>query len=66
MHRWEMMIIDLHYAGALLNPFLMNIMETQNNCIAKHALNKIMQKLSSLLRVEFNEVMNEFTKYEKQ
>ena len=36
MHRWDMMIMDLHYAGALLNPFLMNVMEIQNNGIAKH------------------------------
>jgi hypothetical protein len=43
-----------------LNPFLMNIMEIQNNGTAKHTLNRIVQKLSSPLEVDFNEVMNEF------
>ena len=61
MHRWDMMITYLHYAGALLNPFLMNVIEIQNNGIAKHALNRVMQKLSSLLRLDFNKVMNELT-----
>jgi hypothetical protein len=55
------MIIDLHYACALLNHFLMNVMEIQNNGIAKRALNRIVQKLSSPLGVDFNEVMNELT-----
>jgi hypothetical protein len=49
MHRWDMMITDVHYIGALLNPFLMNVMEIQNNGIAKHALNRVVQKLSGPL-----------------
>jgi hypothetical protein len=36
-----MMITDLHYACALLNPFLMDVMEIQNNGTAKRALNRI-------------------------
>ena len=44
----------------------MKIMEIQNNGTAKHALNKVVQKLSSPLKVDFNEVMNELTQYEKQ
>jgi hypothetical protein len=66
MHRWDMMLTDLHYAGALLNPFLMNVMEIQNNCTAKRTQNRIMQKLSGPLGVDFNEVMNELTQYEEQ
>jgi hypothetical protein len=66
MHRWDMMITDLHYAGALLNPFLMNVMEIQNNGTAKRALNRVVQKLSGPLGVDFNEVMNELTQYEEQ
>jgi hypothetical protein len=31
MHRWDMMLTDLYYTGALLNLFLMNVMEIQNN-----------------------------------
>jgi hypothetical protein len=63
MHRWDMMIIDLHYTGALLNTFLMNVMEIQNNGTVKRALNRLVQKLSGLLGVDFNEVMNELTSY---
>jgi hypothetical protein len=61
-----MMITDLHYAGALLNPFLMNVMEIQNNGTTKRALNRVVQKLSGPLGVDFNEVMNELTQYEEQ
>ena len=61
MHRWDMMLIHLYYIGALLNPFLMNVMEIQNNGTAKHALNWVMQKLSGLREVDFNKVMNELT-----
>jgi hypothetical protein len=60
------MITGLHYAGALLNPFLMNVMEIQNNGTTKRALNRIVQKLSGPLGVDFNEVMNELTQYEEQ
>jgi hypothetical protein len=66
MHKWNMMLTDLHYTGALLNPFFMNVMEIQNNGTTKHALNRIVQKLSNPLGVDFNEVMNEFTQYEEQ
>jgi hypothetical protein len=61
MQRWDMMLTDLHYIGALLNPFLMNVMEIQNNGTAKHVLNRVVQKLSGPLGVDFNKVMNEFT-----
>jgi hypothetical protein len=61
MRRWDMMLTNLHYASALLNFFLMNVMEIQNNSNALHVLNRVVQKLSSLLGVDFNEVMNELT-----
>jgi hypothetical protein len=61
MHRLDMMLTDLHYAGALLNPFLINVMEIQNNGTAKRALKRVVQKLSSPLKVDFNKVMNELT-----
>jgi hypothetical protein len=41
VQRWDMMITNLHYASAWLNPFLMNIMEIQNNGTAKRALNRV-------------------------
>jgi hypothetical protein len=61
-----MMITDLHYAGALLNHFLMNVMEIQNNGTVKCTLNRVVQKLSDPLGIDFNEVMNELTQYEEQ
>jgi hypothetical protein len=66
MHRWDMMLTDLHYAGTLLNPFLMTVMEIQNNGTAKRVLNRVVQKLSGPLGVDFNEVMNELIQYEEQ
>jgi hypothetical protein len=66
MHRWDIMPIDLHYTGIFLDLFFMNIMEIQKNGIAKCALNRVVQKLSGLLGVDFNEVMNELTHYEEQ
>jgi hypothetical protein len=39
----------------------MNIMEIQNNGTAKRVLNRVVQKLSGLVGVDFNEVMNELT-----
>ena len=61
MRRWNMMLIDLHYSSALLNPLFMNVIEIQNNGTAKRALNRVVQKLSSPLVVDFNKVMNELT-----
>ena len=66
MPKWNMILIDLYYLGALLNPFLMNIMEIQNNGTAKHALNRIVQKLNGPLGMDFNKVINELTQYEEQ
>jgi hypothetical protein len=40
-----MMFTNLHYVGILLNPFLMHVMEIQNNSNNKRALNKVVQKL---------------------
>ena len=57
MHKWNMMLIDLHYISTLLNLFLMNVMEIQNNGTTKRALNCVVQKLSSLLGVDFNKVI---------
>jgi hypothetical protein len=33
--RWDMMVTDLHYIGALLNPYLKDVMEIQENSDAK-------------------------------
>jgi hypothetical protein len=29
--RWDMMLTDLHYAGALLNPYLKDVLQIQEN-----------------------------------
>jgi hypothetical protein len=49
MHRWDMMLTNLHCVGTLLNLFLMNVMEIQNNDTTKRALKKVVQKLSGRL-----------------
>ena len=66
MKRWEMMLTDLHYVGAMLNPYLRGHMELQQNGEAKRALNRMFRRLSNPLGVGFNEVMAEMTEYEKR
>jgi hypothetical protein len=55
------MFTVIHYACKLLNMFLMYVIEIQNNSDAKRALNRIVQKLSNSLGVDFNKFMNELT-----
>ena len=66
MKQWDMMLTDLHYAGAMLNPYLRGHMELQQNGEAKCALNKVFCRLSNPLGVGFNEVMAEMTEYEER
>ena len=66
MKRWDMMLTDLHYAGAMLNPYLRGHMELQQNREAKRALNRVFRRLSNPLGVGFNEVMAEMTEYEER
>ena len=65
MKRWDMMLTDLHYARAMLNPYLRGHMKLQQNGEAKRALNRVFRRLSNPLGVGFNEVMAEMTKYEE-
>ena len=65
MKRWDMMLTDLHYAGAMLNPYLRGHMELQQDGEAKRALNRVFRRLSNPLGVGFNEVMVEMTEYEE-
>ena len=60
-----MLLTDLHYAGAMLNPYLRGHMELQQNGEAKRALNRVFCRLSNPLGVGFNEVMAEMTEYEE-
>jgi hypothetical protein len=60
------MLTDLHYIGALLNLFMMNVMEIQNNGTTKRALNGVVQKIERPARGGLQEVMNELTRYEEQ
>jgi hypothetical protein len=55
--RWDMMLTDFYYAGALLNPYLKDVLEIQKNGDAKRALNRVVHKLNAVLGVQFNEAM---------
>ena len=67
MKRWDMMLIDLHYAGAMLNPYLQGHMELQQNGEVKRALNRVFCRLSNPLGVGFNvKVMAKMNKYEER
>ena len=66
MQRWDMMLTDLYYVGAMLNPYLRGHMELQQNGDIMLALNRVFCRLSNLLGVGFNEVMAEMTKYEER
>ena len=61
-----MILTDLHYVGAMLNPYLQGHMELQQNREVKYVLNRVFRRLSNLLRVGFNEVMAEITEYEER
>ena len=60
------MLTDLHYARAMLNPYLRGHMELQQNREAKHALNRVFRRLSNPLGMGFNEVMVEMTEYDER
>ena len=66
MKRWNMMLTDLHYAGAMLNPYLWGLAELQYYGKAKRALNRMFRRWSNPLGVGFNEVMAEMTEYEER
>ncbi len=66
MKRWAMVRTDLHLAGALLNPYLSDVVEIQQNGDFKRALNRVVRKLSPILGVNFNDVMVELTDYEER
>jgi hypothetical protein len=63
---WDMMVTDLHYAGALLNSYLKDVLEIQENGDVKRALNMVVHKLCAILGVGFNDAMAELTKYEER
>ena len=65
MKQWDMMLTDLHYAEAMLNPYLRGHMELQQNRKTKHALNRVFRRLSNPLGMGFNEVMAEMIEYEE-
>ena len=60
------MLTDLHYVGAMLNPYLWRLAELQYNGEAKRALNKVFYKWSNPFGVGFNKAMAEMTEYEEQ
>jgi hypothetical protein len=64
--RWDMMLMDLHYVGALLNPYLKDVLEIQENGDAKCALDRVVRKLCAILGIGFNDAMAELTEYEER
>ena len=66
MKRWDMMLTNLYYAGAMLDPYLRGHIELQQNGEAKCALNRVFRRLSNPLGVGFNEVMADMTEYEER
>jgi hypothetical protein len=64
--RWNMMLMDVYYAGALLNPYLKDNMDIQENDDMKHALNKVVHNLSVVPGVRFNDAKAELTEYEER
>jgi hypothetical protein len=63
--KWDMMLMDHHYIGALLNLCLKDILEIHENSDAKCALNRVVHNLSAVLGVQFNDAMAELTDYEE-
>jgi hypothetical protein len=64
--RWDKLRTDLHYAGALLNPFLATNNEIQGDGDAKRALNRVVRRMCGPLGVTFEDVMLELTEYEER
>jgi hypothetical protein len=62
----DMMLMDLYYAGVLLNSYLKHVLKIQENGDAKRAMNKMVHKLCSVLGVWFNNTMAELTKYKER
>lgn len=60
------MLTDLHYAAALLNPYLSNMGAIQNNGEAKRALNRVLKKLSTPMGVVYEEVVTELIQFEEK
>ena len=60
-----MILTDLHYAAALLNPYLTECVELQRSGIAKRARNRVLRHLCGSLEVNHNDVMDELTHFEE-
>ena len=60
-----MMVTDLHYVGALLNPYLKDVLEIQENGNAKCALNRMVRKLCAILEVGFNDALAKLSEYKE-
>jgi hypothetical protein len=52
--------------GYIVNLYLKDVLEIQENCDAKRALNRVVHKLCVVLGVQFNDIMAELTEYEER
>ena len=64
--RWKMMITDLHYAGALLNPYLSNCIKLQSSGVAKCAPNRVLTHLSGVVGLDINNVASELVQFDER
>lgn len=62
-NRWKMMLTDLHYAAALLNPYMKGVREIHDSGKAKQALISVLQKLSGPLGVSYEEAMEDYMQF---
>lgn len=61
-----MMITDLHFATALLNPYMTECVELQRCGTAQRACNRVLNHLSEALELDINVVMDELTQFEER
>jgi len=63
--RWDIVFSDLHYVGALLNPYIKDYPHLKADGIATRALYRVICKLQGVVGVRFDDVLDELTQYEE-
>lgn len=55
--RWNMFFTDVHYAGALLNPYIKDNIALREDGTALRALHWVVQKMKDAVGVRFDDVI---------
>lgn len=63
--RWDMVFTDLHYAGALLNPYIKDQAALRTDGTAIRALNRVIRKMADNVGVRFDDVMLELQEFDE-